>query len=176
MEVKVQSSFWRILLAAVLLLALPACKPKDPKAISLADMAEIYGAMIRQLYATDGNQRPVLYVLKTTNDMLSRDDQNRLFQPINEDVQKGVTERLQDLPTRIVWVASDDQTFWENGMVKDNGAQISLGNLYPQQDDIVQAAGGLAFGNAGGFGKTYVLERKDGRWTVTGTTGSEWIS
>lgn len=60
--------------------------------------------------------------------------------------------------------------------MKGGGAIITLGNIHPQEDGSAQAAGSIYVANLGAGGTTYVLEKTDGVWEITGRTGVSWMS
>jgi hypothetical protein len=65
----------------------------------------------------------------------------------------------------------------KNGMVEDGkGVVFTLGNIQPQNDGTVHVPASLYFANLGAGGRTYILTKVDGVWTITGTAGAEWIS
>jgi hypothetical protein len=61
-------------------------------------------------------------------------------------------------------------------MVKDGGAIITLGNIDLQKNGSIQLAGSIYIANLAAGGITYVLEKKNGVWEITGTTQVRWIS
>jgi hypothetical protein len=89
-----------------------------------------------------------------------------------------VTALLTDLPAELVWVETRDEAPLEpdTGAIADGGALITLGNVAPQGDGSVHVAASIYVASLAAGGQTYVLEEVDGAWTITGTTGVEWIS
>jgi hypothetical protein len=80
-----------------------------------------------------------------------------------------------------VWVASAKDPaipYDHQGGTIDGGygAMIRFGNLHPQKDGSLQVPASLYFGNVGAGGTTYVLQKIDGVWTITGDVGPGWIS
>ena len=59
--------------------------------------------------------------------------------------------------------------------VLDGGAVFTVGNVHVGEDHVLVSAS-LYFASLGAGGRTYVLERVEGRWQVTGDTGVQWIS
>jgi hypothetical protein len=59
-------------------------------------------------------------------------------------------------------------------MVTDNGVLVTLGNIH-QQEDRLLVAGSIEVGPLIAGGRTYVLEKIDGEWQITGTAGLEWL-
>jgi hypothetical protein len=96
-----------------------------------------------------------------------------------KEILSGVATRLNDLPTKAMWVQSGDDVPIndQNGTVENgNGAMITFGNLHPQEDGTVHVSASLYFASLGATGKTYILSNVDGAWQITGSTGVEWIS
>lgn len=60
--------------------------------------------------------------------------------------------------------------------VKGGGAIITLGTIYPREDGSVQVGGSIYIANLAAGGTTYILEKTDGKWEITGRTGVSWIS
>jgi hypothetical protein len=53
---------------------------------------------------------------------------------------------------------------------------ISLGNINYETNDKVFLSASIYVVSLAAGGKTYVMEKKDKVWVITGTTGVEWIS
>ncbi len=157
-----------------------------PTVFSEEDQAGIYAAIVRQYYTIDhtfGNSAPEwpeLYLINQTIDGVGDPNAPKnSSQPLSETVQAAIAKQVSDLPTVIVWVASqkDAPVSTNDGSVNGGkGAIITLGNIYPQKNGAVQVSASVYFGNVGGAGKTYILEKVDGVWKITGKTGVEWIS
>ncbi|GAI48885.1 unnamed protein product, partial [marine sediment metagenome] len=83
-----------------------------------------------------------------------------------------------DLPTKVKWaedfleVPRDNKT----GVVKGNGAIITLGNIHFQEDGTALVSASRYIANLAAIGMTYIVERVDGVWQVVGDTGRGWIS
>jgi hypothetical protein len=164
------------------LLALVACDAWT--ALSDADRAEIYAAVIRRIHTQDDTfggtlQPPTLYLVRTTDDSVGdpaagRSEPGRL----PEAVQSGVRQALSDLPTRIVWVDDRDQVPLDpnTNAVIDGGAIVTLGNIHSQDDGSAHVAGSIYVAMLAAGGQTYVVEQVNGAWEVTGTTGVIWMS
>lgn len=146
---------------------------------------EIYSAVARQLYTVDhtfGDKAPnfpLLYLVRQTDDSVG--DPNLIKEDpviLEEDVQEAITESLSDLPAEIQWAGSLDQVPKDpqSGTVHGNGAVITFGNIHLQDDSTVFVSASLYFSGLGATGMTYILSNETGEWTVTGTTGVEWIS
>ncbi len=164
---------------------LTACSPPIPAAN--ADPA-IYAAVIRQVVTVDhsfGNSPPAwstVYVLTSTDETTmppSGGDTTSVPTLITTDTQQAIAGRLADLPSDIVWIASN-----EKAPISDPGGQVTqgkavivtLGNIHWQDDGSVLVSVWFYCGNVCGVGKTYILELIRGDWKVTGDTGVNVIS
>jgi hypothetical protein len=151
-----------------ILLALPACSASAP-ALTDDDRAEIYAAVARRLYTVDhtfGDNAPSFPAVY-------------LEGSADERVRESVVAALADLPAEFVWIDSRSEISIDGttGLVDGGDAAIfTLGDIHPQEDGTVQVEGSLYFANLGAGGRTYILERVDGEWRVTGDTGVIWIS
>jgi hypothetical protein len=169
---------WALLLAV---LALTACAA--PTDLSAQDEAAIYAAVIRRIYVQDdtfgGTLQPdTLYVLQTTDDGKG-DPETEQGAPalLPEALQNEIAQSLADLPTQIVWVADAGQVPQDaHGQVAGKGAIITLGNIHPQEDGSVYLSGSIYVAMLASGGQTYIVERVDGSWEVTGNTGIVWMS
>jgi hypothetical protein len=160
---------------------IPAPQPVDEKA-----QAEIYAAVARQFYTVDhtfGNNPPNwkgLYLISITNDGVG-DPNSEKGDPVAvpDSVRTEINAQIKDLPAKIMWVESREQAGIDanTGQVDGGSAAIiTFGNIHVQKDGSIQVPASLYFGNLGAAGKTYVLNKVDGVWKITGTTGVEWIS
>lgn len=149
------------------------------------EAAAIYATVIRQIYTEDDThggrlRRPRLYVVGTTDDRAGdptggEGDTVTLISPA---VRQSISEQLADLPAEIVWVESPDEVERDadTGIVSGGGVIITLGNISPQEQDAIHVPASIYITPLGAGGQTYVLEKIDGVWTITGNTGVEWIS
>ena len=160
-----------------------------PGATSVAIPAEsdevaIYQAVIRKLAGLDDNAggiqpRRTLYILRTTSIPVGDPElHERNPIAISDSIQTGIVAALASAPVKIVWVDRFDQapTDKNNGQVLDHGVVISLGNLYFQSNSKVLVPASTTAGPMTTSGRTYVVQEQAGVWTVTGTTGFEWMS
>lgn len=156
----------------LLVLLLPACKGATAQISAPDTQADIYTAVILRLYGVEHgvipNSFPVLYIAQTLDNHAVLDIA----------LQNAIARRLTPLPTRIIWVRTSQDVPWEPDgvVVKDSGAGISLGAVRPQKDGTVQVNASIVSANLAAYGATFVLEQRNGVWTVTGTTGPQWIS
>ena len=175
-------TLWLMILIAGLVLSV-ACSPGSSESEAAGDEAAIYAAVIRQLAGPDDTfggtlDKPVLYILRETNDAAGDPTQGE-SEPrvLSTEVQNAISLALDDLPSTIVWVDGREQVEMdEQGQSVDGGVIITLGNIHPQPGGEVRVPGSIYIANMAAGGKTYVLEEQDGAWTITGTTGAEWIS
>ena len=80
--------------------------------------------------------------------------------------------------TEIIWVDNRNEVpvKAQDGRVEGDGAIITLGNVQRQEDGTAQVPGSIYVASLAGGGQTYILEQVNGRWAVTGNTGTLWIS
>jgi hypothetical protein len=97
---------------------------------------------------------------------------------LSETVQLGIISALDNLPTSVVWVDSSDQVSLDpdTDFVSDEGVIITFGNIKYKNSGKALVAASIYVARLAAGGKTYILEKKDCIWTITGTTGVEWIS
>ena len=157
---------------------LPTPTPEALPSFGEEDEVAIYAAVVRQLYTIDHTfgeppNFPFVFLVQTTDDSVGDPDAPRAgSQVLRESVQKEVVKALSDLPAEFVWVIdsgtvlADSSTRFRNG-----GAIVTLGNVHIQPDGSALVSASLYIGLEGALGKTYVLERVDGVWQVTGDTG-----
>jgi hypothetical protein len=95
-----------------------------------------------------------------------------------EAVQNQIGEALADLPPQITWVddRADVALDPTTDAVVGKGAIVTLGNIHPQDDGSVHVSSSIYVAMLAAGGQTYVLERVEGTWEVTGTTGIMWMS
>ncbi len=175
---------FRLTLLLVALVAVACARGEETAPPTDEETAAIYAAVIRQVYTEDDTfggtlQPPTLYVLGTTDDraaLPSAEGANPAEIP--GPVRESVTALLADLPAGIVWVETQDEVPREpdTGAVVDAGASITLGNITPQDDGTLHVPASIYVANLAAGGQTYILEQVDGVWTITGNTGTEWIS
>ena len=158
--------------------------PKPAASADAADQVAIYEAVVRRVCQADdtaGGQlrKPNVYIVGRTDDTAGDPtlpaSETATIPP---SVRERITARLADLPSKIVWVESDEDVARNSrtGMVADSGVIVKVGNIRALDDDTVRVAASLYFANLGAGGRTYMLKRVDGTWTIIGTTGTEWIS
>lgn len=176
-----------IILCFITLVMAVGCGGNTP-AISTEDEASIYAAVVRQLATVDDTfggslKSPTLYVIRNTDDKAGDlTGQGAESKTIPQAVQDIITDNLQDLSSTIIWKDKFDDAEFEksklNGLegLKDGGAIITLGNIHLQDDGSAQLAGSIYVASLAAGGSTYVLEKKDGFWEITGKTGVRWIS
>lgn len=158
--------------------------PSPTPAFSEPEQAEIYAAVIRQLYTVDHtfegqHQFPLVYLLCITDDAIGDPEApHDAPQMLSEPLQGMIVELLSDLPAKFIWVSDRQQVPIEqnSGVVQDGGAIFTVGNIHLDKDERVLVSASLYFSSLGGGGQTYVLEKVDGIWRIAGNTGVKWIS
>jgi hypothetical protein len=148
------------------------------------DAIVIYQTVIRQIYQSDDTfggtlVKPILYIIRTTNDAIG-DPSIQQSNPVvlSDTIQQGIANALVNLPAAIIWVDGSDQVGLDphTGFVSDQGVVITLGNIKYENSDKALISAGIYVASLAAGGKTYIIEKQDGVWTITGTTGVEWIS
>jgi hypothetical protein len=167
----------------VMRLADPAQDVPSIKPVSTPwDPAEIYALVVRQLYTVDHTFGqaplfPVVYLLRQTDDSVSASGAPSNSQTIFPGDQQRIVSLLADLPADFVWVDSrDDVPLDSVGVVAENGAMITLGNISQQPDGALYTPASIYIGSLAAGGQTYVLEAVDGVWRISGVSGPIWIS
>lgn len=163
-------------------LRLTVSKQETPS-FSTEDQAEIYAAVIRQLYEVDHTfgkppNFPVVYVVYNTMDSIGDPDAPKSdSRVLGESLRSVITEKLADLPANFKWVSDRDEVPLNNdGSVQGGGAIITLGNIHPEENNSALVSASLYIASLAATGKTYILEKQAGRWQVVGDTGVQWIS
>lgn len=146
------------------------------------DETGILTAVIRQIYTVDDTfggegDFTTVYLLAVDDAETGAIPYSSKARSIPAPVQQGILAALTDLPTQFRWIASAGEAPRdEDNVVQGNGAIITLGNIHVQDDGSVRLAASIYVGMLAAGGQTYVLERQDGSWKITGTTGMSWIS
>jgi len=146
------------------------------------DETGILTAVIRQVYTVDdtfggqGNFTSV-YLLAVDDAETGAIPYVSKARSVAAPVQQGTLAALTDLSAQFKWIASAGEAPRnEQNAVQGNGAIITVGNIRVQDDGTVHVAASIYVGMLAAGGQTYVLERTDGVWKITGTTGAVWIS
>ena len=148
------------------------------------DTIAIYQTVIRQIYQSDDTfggtlEKPFLYIIRATSDAAGDPSlQKSSSVVLSETVQQGITNALANLSTTIIWVDRFDQVSLDSntGIVSNKGVIITLGNIKYDNSDKAIISASIYVASLAAGGKTYIIEKKEGVWTITGTTGFEWIS
>jgi ABC-2 type transport system permease protein len=163
----------------------PAPAPTPTPALFEGDRAAIYAAVVCQLLTVDHTFEdgppnfPIVYLVRSTDDGVGDPDAPQAeSRALPESVQSAMVAALDDLSVEFLWVDDADEVPRDGDMgdVAGGGAIVTLGNIHFQEDGSVLISAKLYFSMPGATGKTYVLERVDGIWQVTGDTGVQWIS
>lgn len=159
--------------------------PEGPLSVAELEEIAIYAAVIQQLATVDdtfgGNLNPkTLYVIKNADDSAGNpvEGQQSDTRLITETIQSEISSILNDLSVEIIWIDRFEDAEFENSgfEVKRGGAIITLGNIYLREGGSVQVAGSIYIANLAAGGTTYILEKVDGAWEITGRAGPSWIS
>lgn len=148
--------------------------------------AEIYAAVIKQLYEVDHTfgEPPnfpvvyVVYIVHNTRDNIGDPNAPRSdSRVLDESLRSAIADRLADLPAEFIWVSGRDEVPLENdGSVQNGSAIVTFGNIHPGEGYSVLVSASIYIAPLGATGKTYILEKREGRWRVIGDTGVQWIS
>jgi ABC-type transport system involved in multi-copper enzyme maturation permease subunit len=154
-------------------------------AMPLEDQVAIYAAAARRIYQKDNTMDasaprfPVVYLVSITNDRVG-DPKQPDAGPISldPDLRKGIAAAMSDLPARIIWSLTLDEIPKDSksGAIQGDGMAITFGNIQIQPDGRVQLPASVYIASMMAGGQTYVLEKVNGEWQITGTTGTQWIS
>lgn len=172
------------ILFLLLLMALAACTAVSEEPPAAVDEAEVYTAVIRQIYTADdtfgGTLQPAtVYLLSQTDDSVGDPDTEQMpAQAIDEATEQAIVAGLADLPAEWIWVngREDVPINPETGSVEGDGVLITLGNIHIQADGTLHVPASIYVANLAAGGQTFILEQTEAGWTITGTTGVEWIS
>jgi hypothetical protein len=150
---------------------------------SPADDPAVYAAVVRQLYTEDHTFNeppyfPIVYLVRRTDDGIGDPDAPRAdSRLLAVPVLAAIVADLDNLPAEFVWVDDEEQVpRGQNGAVAEGGAIITLGNIHYQEDDSALVSASLYVSPLVATGKTYVLERADSMWAVTGDSGAQWMA
>ncbi len=152
--------------------------------LSETDEVEIYTAVINQLYTQDDTfggtfNAPDVYILMSTDDSVGDPDIEQVeSQVLSTAVQTEITLALAHLPAQIIWVEGKTAVPMDTttGAVANNGVIITLGNIHSQRNGTALVSGSIYIASLAAGGQTYVVEKVNGVWQVSGTTGARWIS
>lgn len=173
---------WRWIVIMGLVLIAAACSSAGAE-LAPADEIAIYAAVVRQVAGPDDTfggtlDKPIIYMITTTSDAIG-DPSTTPTEPreLPAEVEEDISAALSDLPSQIRWIESRDQVDMnEMDQAVDGGVFVTLGNIHPQDDGTVQVAGSIYVANLAAGGMTYIVEKQDGTWVITGNTGWRWIS
>jgi hypothetical protein len=179
------------LLALLLLLAAAGCTAAGgtdaedtSKALTASDQAQIYAAVIRQIYTVDHSfgEAPgwsLVYAVSITDDSVMVDAPTAPSRTLSATLQEAITAQLANQPFELIWIESQDEAPVDPGngeVAEGEGIIITLGNIHPQEEGSVQLPFFMTCGGLCGIGKTYVLNQAGHTWQVTGSTGPEIMS
>jgi hypothetical protein len=172
--------FTQLFLFGLILLAACTAVPT----LAETDEVAIYTAVIEQLYTQDDTfggtfNAPDLYILTETDDSVGDPEiEQSDSKTIGQTVQTKITDALSHLPTNIVWVVAETAvpTDSTTGTVANNGAILTLGNIHGQRNGTVLVSGSIYISALAAGGQTYILEKVNGIWQISGTSGARWVS
>ena len=170
------------MLLVVLLIALAACTANADS--NVVDEAEVYTAVVKQIYTVNdtfgGTLQPSrVYLISQTDDSVGDPDmEQKPSQAIDEATQQAIAAGLTDLPAEWVWVNSREEVpiSPDDGRVEEDAVIITLGNIHPQADGSLLVSGSIYVASLAAGGQTFILEQTETGWTITGTSGAQWIS
>jgi ABC-2 type transport system permease protein len=161
--------------------------------MEVTDSAAIYAAVVRELYTVDHTYNlddppnlPIIYLITTTDDSTGDPDAPQAKPSlITEEIQKQISELLSSpgtndggykLPAELIWVENANEVpYTQTNSVEGAGAVIKVGNIFSQPDGSVLVSASLYLGELAATGKTYILNKDDTVWRVTGYTGVQWM-
>jgi hypothetical protein len=148
--------------------------------LGTADRLDVYAAVIAHMTAEEGQPSgyPVIYVADRIDPSAADPEaDHRPSTPISEEMQAALVDALADVGT-VDFISQPNEVIGpqaQGGRVEGGGILITLGPIRPQDDRLeVPASSYLA--NLAATWQTWVVERRGGSWTVTGTTGPVAIS
>jgi hypothetical protein len=178
--------FTRATVCASLLLmtaVVVACSSATDGSTWTKDQAAIYAAAVGAICGSDdqGGQsalRPTIYIVSITDDRAGDPGAKPgARRPLSASVREAVGAVLEDLPVKVKWVDSFDAVkLGEGNRVAGGGAIVQVGTIKRVAADEVNVPASIYFAGLAAEGKTFVLKKIDGEWTVTGTTGVHWLS
>jgi ABC-2 type transport system permease protein len=154
--------------------------PAGSSALPLEDQADVYAAVIRQLftvdYMPDGETAPgEVYVVQWTDDgvggaEVAAGDPWQL----PEDLQTVIGKVLADLPAQVQWIGNPDELEFspDTGEIVGGGVIITLGNLHDRGEGTVLVPAAIYPGSGKGLGKIYSLQQVGSAWQIIGDTGN----
>jgi hypothetical protein len=168
------------ILPIIILILLVGCKNSN---YTNKDSIEIYQIIIHRIYSKDNSfgeaiDIKYLYIVNITSD--NAGDPTITKQPnqkISKEIMDGVQSKLTDLPSKVIWINGYSDVLKGNlaGSVKD-GAIVTLGNIRLEKAKKVFVSISFHVSGIAGAGWTYILEKVDNEWNITGNTGTHWVS
>jgi hypothetical protein len=176
----------RIAAIVAIALAAPACaeraRPRSDPGPSRE--AQVYAAVVRQLVTVDhtfGGDPGfgTIFIVDRASPragagVMPAEGQGT---PIGEETQGQIRASLTDLPP-IRFIHHQEEVVGpmeDGGVVENQGVVVTLGTI-PDDADRLEVGAGMYIANLAGTWLTYVVERMDEGWAVTGTTGPVAVS
>ncbi|MCB9419043.1 MAG: hypothetical protein H6667_04530 [Ardenticatenaceae bacterium] len=174
----VYHAFW-----GLLILGLAACQTAASP-LTDSEKTAVYGTAIQQVITVDDTfggtlNPPVVYIINQTDDSVGDPDTEQLPpEMLSPQMQNEITASLSNLEAKVVWVngRADVTIDPGSGALVDEGVLVTLGNIHPQEDGSLLLPTSIYIAGLAAGGQTYILERVNGQWEITGTTGVRWIS
>jgi hypothetical protein len=171
----------RTAVAAITLAAVAACSgaPGPGGLAAEEDRIAIYAAVIHHMTAEEGQESgfSVIYVLDRVVANADDPDDPGAGTSFPDEDRAALRRALTDLAS-VEFVSSREEVTGpqsEGNRVQSNGIFLTLGPIHGEEDRVlVPASSYLA--NLAGTWQTWVVERQDGGWKVTGTEGPVAIS
>lgn len=161
--------------------------PTSAESISPAERRtiEIYSVVLRRLVLKDhtfGRGRsPFRQVYVLDGSVGSGSIMRQMWKiekPFSDDVRRGLLAELRALPPITFISGAEAKRMGKKGMetgLEGMGVILSVGSI-DRHVSRVEVSNSLWCGGLCGQWMTYVLERSEGRWKITGTTGPAAIS
>lgn len=177
------SKSWGLLIVSAMIgLCWAACRATYRSA-SEQEAIDIYQAAIQKVLAEEddvfpGREGGSLYIVRSV--VSSADGRlvatNKITYLV-ESIERGLAEKLAGLPFCLVYVNKFEDVALDprDGSPVHGGIVLSLGQIQIHRGKAYTYVN-LYHGNLAAIGRTYILERKDDVWVVTGDAGGSWIS
>ncbi|MEZ4660308.1 MAG: hypothetical protein R2911_22340 [Caldilineaceae bacterium] len=136
--------------------------------LTVIDAGSIYAEIIRNLANMTYENHPLYIAMRSDSEPYVRP-------ALTAAIQDSIMQNLDDLSADIVWVGLSKEVLWENGQIKGGGSQIFFGSIEVIGATQVQVVAGIYYGNVGANGGTFIIEKYNDQWDVTGVSNM-WVS
>jgi hypothetical protein len=158
-----------------------------PTTTARATESLIYSAVLRQLILVDNTFTVAkgvspftrVYIVDGVSPRSAQLSLDAEGEPFSEDLKREIASQSTSLPPVEFIADPEDKVDPKlNGMsgVVDNGVIVGLGAIEHQNNTSMHVGAGFFCGSVCGTGLTYVVEKIDGQWQITGNTGPFSIS